>query len=217
MSHACVIVALDPSIPITDEASIQEAISYQMHPFDENGEWFADGSRWDWWTIGGRFSGFIAGKDIVRRGDITEESLRDHNIARAHKLWNEFEAEPAQKQQDSFIRGYVYGLDPEETREKTVEKFTKRPLSAYAFLKDRKWFESKRMGWFGCGAATECEIASGGEWTERCVTKDEATKSMIATFVGPKDSEDQWKELYWARFIRPLPADTILVAVDYHV
>lgn len=215
MSHASVIVAIDPSISIDDAIAIHAAVARQMEPFDENGEWFSDGSRWDWWAIGGRFSGRILGKDVIRRRDITEDTLRDHNIAAAHKLWDAFEKEP--KKHDAFIRGYVYGLDEGETREVTVAKYIRRQLSAYAFLKDRKWLESERLGWFGSSAKTECEIASGGEWAERCVHKDDATGAMIATFTGPKDTQDQWEELYWARFIRPLPEDTILVNVDYHV
>jgi hypothetical protein len=30
-----------------------------LKPFDENGEWFARGSRWDWWVVGGRFTGIL--------------------------------------------------------------------------------------------------------------------------------------------------------------
>ena len=47
MSHAVVLVAIRP----TDD--VEAAIAEQMQPFDENGEWFADGSRWDWYQIGG--------------------------------------------------------------------------------------------------------------------------------------------------------------------
>lgn len=30
-----------------------------LAPYDEAGEWFADGSRWDWWVVGGRYTGLL--------------------------------------------------------------------------------------------------------------------------------------------------------------
>jgi hypothetical protein len=58
MSHASLIVALSPA-DIATCGGIEAAIAHQMAPFDENGEWFAEGSRWDWWQVGGRWSGFF--------------------------------------------------------------------------------------------------------------------------------------------------------------
>lgn len=57
MSHAAVLIALDP----TDD--VDSAIEEQMAPFDEGAEWFADGSRWDWYVVGGRFTGTLDGYD----------------------------------------------------------------------------------------------------------------------------------------------------------
>ena len=41
MSHASVIVALSPK-DIETAGSLEDAIAYQMAPFNENGEWFGD-------------------------------------------------------------------------------------------------------------------------------------------------------------------------------
>src|SRR5688500_14258938 len=60
MSHASVLIALDPPV---NRSEIDELIAEQMMPFDENGEWFRDGSRWDWYQIGGRFTGLLDGYD----------------------------------------------------------------------------------------------------------------------------------------------------------
>jgi hypothetical protein len=60
VSHASVIVALSPEDLGKAGGSVEAAVAHQMAPFDENGTWFRDGSRWDWWCIGGRFSGKFA-------------------------------------------------------------------------------------------------------------------------------------------------------------
>ena len=53
MSHAPVLVALPPGT-IDIEASVKD----QMAPFCVHGNnWGADGSRWDWYVIGGRWIG----------------------------------------------------------------------------------------------------------------------------------------------------------------
>jgi len=61
MSHAFCIVALPASL---NREEIEDAVTVQMAPFYEDGGWFEDGSRWDWWGIGGRYSGFLDGEDI---------------------------------------------------------------------------------------------------------------------------------------------------------
>lgn len=36
-----------------------DEVTRLLKPYDENDEWFAEGSRWDWWVIGGRFTGLL--------------------------------------------------------------------------------------------------------------------------------------------------------------
>lgn len=60
MSHASIIVALSPDDLAAVGGDVKKAVAHQMEPFDENGEWFKDGTRWDWWTIGGRYTGKFA-------------------------------------------------------------------------------------------------------------------------------------------------------------
>ena len=40
--------------------AIEKAVTKLLAPYDEGGEWGKDGSRWDWWQIGGRFSGYLS-------------------------------------------------------------------------------------------------------------------------------------------------------------
>ena len=64
MSHASVVVALSKAIVEVD--GLETALEWQMEPFSENrddGGWFADGTRWDWYQIGGRYTGNLDGYD----------------------------------------------------------------------------------------------------------------------------------------------------------
>jgi len=53
MSHFLVIV-------LTDEQD-EDEVERLLAPYDEGGEWFKDESRWDWWVVGGRFTGYLDG------------------------------------------------------------------------------------------------------------------------------------------------------------
>lgn len=47
MSHATVIVAVEAG----HQNELEKLVEAQMKPFDENGKFFRDGSRWDYWGI----------------------------------------------------------------------------------------------------------------------------------------------------------------------
>src|SRR3954470_2154959 len=55
MSHFLTLV-------LTESGSDAE-VEHLLAPYDENGEWFADGSRWDWWVVGGRWTGWLGNYD----------------------------------------------------------------------------------------------------------------------------------------------------------
>lgn len=46
---------------IEDGAEVEPRVTELLAPYD--GEWFADGSRWDWWQLGGRWTGSLDGYD----------------------------------------------------------------------------------------------------------------------------------------------------------
>lgn len=56
MTHFATLVLVDE--PLTREQA-DEAVTPLLAPYDENGEWFAEGSRWDWWVVGGRWTGAL--------------------------------------------------------------------------------------------------------------------------------------------------------------
>src|SRR4051812_19255832 len=100
MSHATLLVA----IPKTKQ--IDEAISEQMAPFDENGECFADGSRWDWYTVGGRFSGILNNENMIQVKDLDPKAFEKKRLEEARAGWREFQKADAQ------MREFLWGCDP---------------------------------------------------------------------------------------------------------
>ena len=277
MSHAAVLVALSPDDVKRAGGDVKEAVAYQMEPFNENGEWFKDGSRWDWWVIGGRFtdrldaerydpssdpankqtcwlcngtgkrddalgrqerqrdpsygcngcggtgmetkhpSEFVDRGNVARRGALTEDGLLAARRKRFEKYWDEYQTE---------LRGgnksaaFVYGIKEGDVDKETYVASRTKHFSTPVFLKDREWHEHVRMGWFGGTVKTECELKAaekGEEFVGRCIHQTEDGSAKIIDWTGPKDSDEKWDALFWARFLRNLPDDYLLVVVDYHV
>jgi hypothetical protein len=61
MTHFAVLVLADTD-PADPGACVERA-GELLAPYDEQGVFFAEGSRWDWWTVGGRFTGRLDGYD----------------------------------------------------------------------------------------------------------------------------------------------------------
>lgn len=214
MSHAAIIVALDRKVitPKSSKAKVNAAIGHEMHPFDEAGDFFKDGTRWDWWVIGGRYTGrFAPHPDYVRKGDLDLDRMEQARIKEITKQWAEIK-----KEKD---RGNPFYTKIPDTLEEWIGKRAGKP-SAYAFLVNRHWHENERMGWFGMSHTTECEVASPHNATTteevkgKCVVKDKKTGAQIINWAV---DDANWTAKYWDRFIAPLHDDTILAVVDFHV
>jgi hypothetical protein len=215
MSHAVVLVALSPQ-EVKQHSGIEEAISFEMAPFDENGTCFRDGSRWDWYQVGGRFSGKFYGMDVVTVGDL--DLIRLQEYQRANLVENYHEA----MAKEPTHREFIYGVKDGESLTQYLErKADGVVLASYAFLRERHWHEGERMGWFGGTAYTECEIkareagnTSVEEMIRRCKFRDESTGASVVVWNEP---EEIWRKQFYKRFVEPLPPETTLVNVDYHV
>ena len=225
MSHACILVALD-GVDKNDREAVEDAISEQMAPFDENGEFFADGSRWDWWTIGGRFTGSldpdydpIADPRNIKVCEICSGTgFRDDAIAREAR-----QRDPAwcggcngchgAGKRTSFQLADFDG----DIKLRSELDHLEGKLSAFAFLRSRLWHERRRMGWWGTPATTECQIKAeqetGETYTGRCIHECATTGSKIVSW----SDDDRWESLFWPRFIRNLPPESVIAVVDYHV
>lgn len=208
MSHASVLIAASPD-ELTLHGSVEAVVEWNMLPFDENGEWFKDGSRWDWYQIGGRYRGKLCGKDVALRGELSDEQIAEFKVSQAKQTWAHWEAE---KIKDAVMRSIVYGFDEHETEETLVAKSKGAMISAYAFLRKRCWHEGERLGWLGGSAKTECEIKTGEELVGKCLFRDKESGASIVSWNDP-----DFGKRFWDRFVRKLPADTTLISVDYHV
>lgn len=227
MSHASVLLAVEVVDP-KDRTEIETAVQFQMAPFDENDEWFRDGSRWDWYQIGGRFSGMLDGYNPdadpanlqtcktcggsgVRPGggeQFGEEWFKACNGCNGCNGTGNSSVWPTSRR--------AHDGDIALVRDVNLSKFDAD--APYAFLHDRHWHEPERLGWFGGTAKTECEIHNPGasveEMIRRCVTKCDDMGARIIVWNEPYEI---WKQEFRKRFIEPLKPETVLVVVDYHV
>ena len=203
MSHACVLVAVDCA-----EKDIEAAVAEQMRPFDENGEWFRNGSRWDWYIIGGRWHGHLMGHDVVQRKDFDVGRWKTHELLRVERLYRKEQKERAVKAPQCVFHQSKAGESEDVFMERMNVEIGAFPCF-FAFLRDHTWHESERMGWFGADYATECEIK--GHDVHVCTHEQDGVK--IISWGGSAS----WETRYYKRFIKPLPPETWMVVVDYHV
>lgn len=214
MSHASLVVAVEGP-----HSEIEKQIAWEMEPFDENGEFFADGSRWDWYVIGGRSSGLLGG-NIVQK---TSALLGQCKLVRAK--WAKESWDSLQDYQRKHGEPHPFaedeGLEPNDTESNFIERLSKFGLAACVFLKNRHWHEAERLGWFGTGTYTECElkdrdkpVADPKAWFGKCLYKMDEKNARIICWNEPWEI---WSQEYYQRFIEPLPDGQWLAVVDYHV
>jgi hypothetical protein len=143
----------------TDEECYQEAIAFYKDEEDainEDGstnETYNPLSKWDWWTIGGRWDNMLLLKSSGKKTnsakvkDIDFEKMKENVIKARTETWNEFQdkikAEPETEQSLRFM----WGIEASET----LESFTQEDIgfSTYAVLKDGEWLAKGEMGMWG--------------------------------------------------------------------
>jgi hypothetical protein len=115
MSHFFVCVIVPP-----ETEHIEDKVAELLAPYDENGEWSRNGSRWDWWVIGGRWDG---------------------------ELFTEQELPRMDDGQGGFNFGEEFHQLKRNSRpvSQLNEDFSCRAI----ITPDGAWHEQSRMGWFG--------------------------------------------------------------------
>jgi hypothetical protein len=227
VSHASLLVALTLA-EVRQHGGIESALEWQMAPFNENGEWFRDGSRWDWYQVGGRFTGNLDGYDPYADPINQEEcdlcagtGVRPDGLDKFGADWvtacGGCNGCHGKGTRTAFRLKRHVGDILTVAELKRIGKFE----SSYAFLSNRHWHEAERMGFFGQSTYTECELkdlekakADPDKWFGRCLHKDEETGARVICWNEP---HEVWKEQFVHRFVDPLPAEATLVNVDYHV
>lgn len=143
MTHFTVSVILPEGVD-ADRAELE--VERLLAPYDENGTAFAEGSRWDWWVVGGRWDGRMTGDGI--------ETARDcHICAEAGKGAVATAPNPS-----CFWCGGTGTIREWQTNE-LVPSLDRNSCPggqvAPAFVPrayvtpDGDWHEAGRMGWWG--------------------------------------------------------------------
>lgn len=165
------------------------------------GRWTNPNSKWDWYQIGGRWSGFFKIKDnpkypddilvgspglmtpqakqgyadSIRLCDIDFEGMKKDKIERAEKNW-----EKAENESDKSMLYWEYGIEKDQTKEDYINAQSK--FSTYALLKDGEWFAKGEMGWWA---------------------------------ISTNENENWGAQI--EKLISTLPEDTLLTVVDCHI
>lgn len=196
-------------------------------------------AKWDWYVVGGRWSGFFKAKpgvigkvgepgvfgnkarpgwyDQLHRGSIDFDGMRAEATAEANKRYDAYEAA-------------VKGLEvPKPWAEfRTAFESIDAARKAYhetpyiAALRNANllpWFEDP-VEVYGIGREKFVERASNGSFVPYAVLKDGEwySKGEMDLFGMSSDdvNTDTWNERVW-ELLRDLPEDTLITAVDCHI
>lgn len=185
--------------------------------------------KWDWWAVGGRWSGMLTLKpnaktqngmgrscDSARKGDVDMESKIKVETTKAGTDWDEAHA---------IIAGRTW-MAWDEVRQKHGAKMDKARKVYWGQEALRALSESERFRWGfdqddflldratyarrkGLQAAMTFAILHNGEWHEK------GEMGMWATVFNEKDRES-WED-EWFRVYNSIPDDYTITVVDCHI
>ena len=108
-------------------------------------------SKWDWYEIGGRWSGIIETKESK---EVNYARIKDIIFK---KELNDLELQKIKKEYNQLIeKGDFYIPEYYQKRYPTLESYIEsQNFSTYAILdKEGNWHEPGQMGWFGVSSST---------------------------------------------------------------
>lgn len=155
MSHFSVLVIVGEQ-PITLEDA-EDKVRPLLAPYDENGEWFRDGSKWDWWQIGGRWTGRLSGykpaddpRNIENCDLCNGTGKRPDLAAISSQEWaNECGGCNGCKGKGTRVKWPTAWAEHEGNICRVAD--IRDGFRPYAIVTpDGKWYDSGSMGWFGC-------------------------------------------------------------------
>lgn len=138
-----------------------------------------ENAKWDWYELGGRWTGYFKLKpeakgkvgnpglmtekalvgtaDQALKKDIDFDVMYAENLENSIKAYDEFEKAYKENQEDAKKRAYFefgiqnVGENFEHYVPESREQFLDRTASiaTFAIVKDGKWYEKGKMGWWG--------------------------------------------------------------------
>lgn len=172
--------------------------------------------KWDWWEIGGRYSGLLQLKKgakgylaerhfgvsieyhkALKEENKTDQALKGYidfspdkkEIERLKRFWEVFiEGDEPKNEIEEKYKFQIYNKKFYIDRYKTKEYYikTSSEFSTYAVVKDSVWYAKGEMGWFACSSETH------------------------------EESRD-WDDNFYDIWIKDLPDNTLLTVVDCHI
>lgn len=185
---------------------------YDESEFDEDGNLLSYSNpeaKWDWWVVGGRWSGQLKIKkgrrsmyedctevDSAEVGDIDWEamfSLSPEDRQKAVAFWKYYVLEepfPGTEEEKKEIVGFgwykkEYYLDKYKTLDGYIEALSNWGTRAVVD-DDGQWHEVGEMGWWGMSSES------------------------------PDESAD-WEKKFYERFIKPLNKHDVITVIDCHI
>lgn len=196
-------------------------------------------AKWDWYTIGGRWSGYfkalpgsigIVGEsgvfgnkakpgmyDQLQRGSIDFEGMRADAAAEASKHYDAYEAAVAGLEVPKLWVEFCAAYENIDDARKAYHKLPYiTALRTAALL---PWFGDPVEA-YGIGREKFVERASNGSFTPYAVLKDGEwfAQGKMGWFGMSNDVADSetWNNRVW-ELLRDLPEDTLITAVDCHI
>jgi hypothetical protein len=118
-------------------------------------------AKWDWYQIGGRWSGMLKKLDGTRCDECEVKdldlSLDKDMYEKAERFWEVVvDKRPLKDGEyaDGFISWYKDSYYKDTFGDKETFAKDKASLSTLAMLLDGKWYEQGKMGWFGMSDTT---------------------------------------------------------------
>lgn len=168
---------------------------YKWLTFNEEkqtyGYWYNPNAKWDWYSIGGRWSGCL----LTKRGNGVNSCLLD-DLAIIPENWDALQTmykklcEAEQNNDETVLKEYeFYSWEDWHYYKENIENYPEKPISlTYAVITpDGEWHEPGQMLWFGISAASD-------------------------------EERDDWSDKYVERFITPYRNQNYyVVLVDCHI
>ena len=196
-------------------------------------------AKWDWYTIGGRWSGFFKALpgsigtvgesgvfgnearpgyyDQLQRGSIDFEGMRADAAAEANKRYDAYEAAVAGLEVPKCWAEFQTAY---ENMNDARKAFAELPyITALRTADLLPWFEDP-VEVYGIGREKFVERASNNSFIPYAVLKDGEwlAKGEMSWFGVSSDEVDPetWEDRVW-KLLRDLPEDTLITAVDCHI